>query len=279
MIKIGDYNKFKIARKADFGYYLDAEGKRTSDDILLPNGSTVDEGLEIGDEVEVFVYRDSWDRIIATQKKPFAVVGDLAVLEVKTVNDIGAFVDFGLERDILVPHKEQLYKMEEGKSYLVYIYIDKTGRLAATTDVDRYLDYMEEPELWTEVTGRVYGYQTNGSLSVAVDKLYKAAVLTKEYFTDIKPGDVIKGKINRIYEDGMVSLTLREKKLDEKSKLEESILDYLKKNNGEMSFNDKSASEDIRKQFNCSKNYFKMALGGLMKKGLIEQSKEGTRLK
>lgn len=279
MIKIGDYNKLKVVRKADFGLYLEGRTERSTDDILLPTSSIISENIELGDEIEVFIYRDSRDRMIATEKKTLAKVSDLAVLEVKAISEIGAFVDFGLEKDILVPHREQTYEMEVGKSYLVYIYVDKTGRLAATTNVDRYLDYMDEPELWKEVSGIVYGYQTNRSLCVAIDKTYKATVLTKEYFTDIKPGDIINGKINRIFEEGMVSLTLREKKLDEKSKLEQSILDFIKKNGNQMSFNDKSPSEEIKKQFNCSKNYFKMALGGLMKQGLIEQDKNGTKLK
>lgn len=279
MIKIGDYNKLKVVRKADFGLYLEGKTERSTDDILLPTASMESKNIEVGDEIEVFIYRDSRDRMIATEKKPLAKVSDIAFLEVKAISEIGAFVNFGLEKDILVPHREQTYEMEVGKSYLVYIYVDKTGRLAATTNIDRYLDYMEEPELWEEVTGIVYGYQTNRSLCVAVDNIYKATVLTKEYFTHIKPGDVIKGKINRVFEEGMVSLTLREKKLDEKGKLEQSILDFIKENGGQMSFNDKTPSEEIKKQFNCSKNYFKMALGGLMKQGIIEQDKIGTKLK
>ncbi|MGL5574777.1 MAG: CvfB family protein [Sarcina sp.] len=279
MIKIGEYNKLKVVRKAEFGVFLDAQTRFTSDDILVPNNGIVTENIEIGDELEVFVYRDSFDRMIATEKKPKAIVGELAVLEVKEKKEnIGAFLDIGLERDVLVPHKEQEYELEIGKSYLVYLYVDKTGRLAATTNVDKYLDYMEEPEMHKEVSGIVYGYQTNGSLAVAIDNEFRAAVLTREFFTEVKPGEVITGIINRVYEDGMITLRLRAKKLDEKTKLEDEILAYLKKNDGQMKLWDKSSPEDIKAVFKCSKKYFKMALGGLFKAKLITIDENGTKL-
>ena len=279
MIKIGDYNKLKVARKAEFGYFLDVESRFTSDDLLLPTKSLVTENVEIGDELEVFVYRDTFDRMIATEVKPKATVGQLAVLEIKEVKEnLGAFADIGLERDVLVPHKEQLYDLEVGKSYLLYMYVDKTGRLAATTNVDRYLDVMDDAQLHQEVTGIVYGYQTNGSLCVAIDNEYRAAVLTKEFFKEVKPGEMITGIIDRIYEDGMVTIRLRAKKLDEKGKLEGRILDYLKANNGEMKLWDKSSPEEIKAVFECSKKYFKMALGGLFKDKLITIDENGTKL-
>ncbi|MGG5462268.1 CvfB family protein [Clostridium sp. B9] len=279
IINVGQFNKMKVVREADFGYYLDRGTRNTSDDILIPRGNLDGKELKIGEEVEAFIYRDSRDRLIATLQTPLAVVGDVALLEVKSVTKIGAFVDFGLERDILVPLKEKKYNMEEGKKYLVYIYVDKTGRLAATTDVDKYLDELEEPKLGAEVTGTVYGYQTNDSLRIAIDNQYRGVVLKNEYFTNIKPGDTIKGKIIKVYEDGIVGLSLRNHKLKERNDLGDTILEYLKENGGAMRFNDKSTPDEIRNTFKTSKNYFKMALGGLMKKGLIEQDEFGTRLK
>ncbi|MGL5617084.1 MAG: CvfB family protein [Sarcina sp.] len=278
MVNIGQFNNLKVSRDCDFGYFLDSGTGKTKDDILLPKRELKGKTFEIGEEVRVFIYRDSSDRLISTMREPLAEVGDLALLKVAANSPIGAFLDMGLEKDILVPKKEMLYKMEEGVSYLVYIYIDKTGRLAATTDVDRYLDYMEEPEKMETVSGIVYGFQTNKSLSVAIDNKYKATVLNTEYFTDIKVGDTVTGKISRIYEDGMIRIQLRETRLTEKEILEEKILEYLKANGNEMSFNDKSPAEDIKATFNCSKNYFKMALGGLMKRKVITQDKEGTKL-
>lgn len=278
MIKVGQYNMLEVARECDFGYYLNRGTGKTKDDILLPKRELKSKELKIGESIKAFVYRDSKDRLISTLREPLAEVGDIALLEVAANSNIGAFLNIGLEKDILVPKKEMLYEMEEGKKYLVYIYVDKTGRLAATTDIDRYLDYMEEPKNLEEVSGIVYGYQTNKSLSVAIDNKYKGTVLSTEYFNNIKPGETIKGKISRIYEDGMIRIQLRENRLSEKEILENKILEYIKSNGGEMEFNDKSSAEDIKRTFNCSKNYFKMALGGLMKKKLITQDKSGTKL-
>lgn len=279
MIKIGDFNTLKVVRKADFGYYLHGGTDNTSDDILLPNNNTLGEKIEIDDMVTTFIYRDSEDRLVATLKKPLAKVGDLAYLEVVAVTQIGAFVNFGLERDLFVPQREQLYRLHEGRKYLFYVYLDMTGRLAATTNVDEKLSYMENPVIGDEVKAVVYGLQTNNTLEVAVDNKYKGIVLKNEYFTFVHIGEELQLRIKRTYEDGRVGLTPRGKKLDEKEVLQEKILDYLKSNGGFMVYNDKSNAEDIRKVFNTSKNYFKMALGGLMKAGLITQDKEGTRLK
>lgn len=278
-IKLGDFNNLKVARIADFGYYLDSETGNTSDDILLPKGSALGREINLGDELHVFIYRDSQDRIIATLKTPIAKVGELANLSITSITKIGAFANFGLEKDILIPLREQKYTLQQGKSYLVYIYEDKTGRLAATTDIDKYLDILEDAVPGGKVKGVVYGYQTNGSLQVAIDSKYRGVVLRNEYFTQVKIGDEIEGTVKRIYEDGIVGIRPRGTKLEERDILSQKILDYLKENDGVMNFNDKSSPESIKKVFNTSKNYFKIALGGLMKQGLIEQDEFGTKLK
>ena len=179
MIKFGDYNTMKVIREATFGLYLDKETGNTSDDILLPNGNIVGETPKIGDEVEVFIYRDSKDRLIATMKKPKVTVDNFAVLAVSSVTDFGAFLDFGLERDILVPKGEMKYTMVPGNEYLVFVYEDKTGRLAASTEVGRYLDIAKEDQyaIGETVTGIVYDKQTNGTLEVALEEKYMAIVL------------------------------------------------------------------------------------------------------
>jgi hypothetical protein len=279
MIKIGEYNSLKIARKAEFGYFLDAGTGKSADDVLLPNSNTMGKELNVGDEIEAFIYRDSKERLVATLKKPLATVNEVAYLKVVSKTPMGAFVDFGLERDVFVPMKEQKYNLEEGSSYLFYLYVDKTGRIAATTEVDRALSSESEYRVGDEVTGIVYGFQTNGSAMVAVDGKYRGVILKNEYFTDLKPGFEMKLRVKRIYEEGKLGLTPRGKAVDERTQLEEEILKYLGKHGGEMPYNDKSSPEDIRKVFNQSKNYFKNALGGLMKKGLITQDENGTKLK
>ncbi len=279
MIKIGEYNSLTIIRKADFGYFLDAKTGRTDDDLLLPNSNTLGQSLNVGDQIEVFVYRDSKDRPVATLKKPLAQAFDVAYLKVVSSTPMGAFADFGLDRDVFIPMKEQKYTLHEGSSYLLYLYIDKTGRIAATTEVDRALSTESEYKVGDEVTGIVYGFQTNGSVMVAVDGRYRGVILKNEYFTEMQPGFEVKLRVKKIYEDGKLGLTPRGRAVEERTQLEDEIMKYLEKHGGEMPYNDKSSPDDIRKVFNQSKNYFKNALGGLMKKGLITQDEAGTKLK
>ncbi len=279
MIQIGDYNILKIARKADFGYFLDADTGRTSDDILLPNKSTLNTDLSIGDEVRAFIYRDSKDRLIATLKNPLAKVGDLAYLKVITTSQIGSFIDFGLEKDILVPFKEKLYPLQNGKSYLFYIYLDKTNRIAATTDIERYLDTTDKYSIGDTVHGTVYGFQTNNTAMIAIDNMYIGIVLEKEYYTELHHGDILELTVIKIYEDGKLGLTPRKAPKAEREELQEVILQYINEHGGNMPYNDKSSPEEIRNIFHVSKNHFKNALGGLMKRGLIVQDDTYTRLK
>lgn len=280
MINIGDYNLLEVKREKDFGYYLGDEGKG---EVLLPKSMTERKEINIGDKLEVFVYRDSKDRPIATFKKPLVKVGEVGYLKVVFQTDFGAFVDFGLDRDIFVPMKEQRFKLHTGSKYLFYVYLDKTGRLAATTEVENYiLNAVEEEKefkVGDEVVAQVYGKTEGGTVHVAIDGKYKGLILPNEYYMDIYPGTEMKLRVKRIYEDGIIGLTPRKTRLNEREKIQEDILKYLKKNGGFMPFNDKSNPDDIKATFNTSKNYFKMALGGLMKEGKIVQEKEGTRLK
>ena len=282
MILIGKFNLLKIVRKTGFGYYLDAKTGKTSDDILLPNKNALENELSIGDEVNAFIYRDSKDRVIATLKSPAAVVGEIALLKVVSRVAFGYFVDIGLERDILAPISEQKYTLEVGKYYPFYIYLDKTSRIAATTDIGRYLleveDKDEKYHIGAEVRGIVYGFQTNNSAMVVVDKKYTGVILSNEYFTKLKIGDELNLRVKKIYEDGKLGLTPRKTPKYERLSLEDTILDYLKCHNGFMPYNDKSSPDDIKKVFHESKNYFKNALGGLMRRNLIYQDKNGTKL-
>lgn len=279
MIKIGEYNELKVARKSDFGLFLDAETGNTSDDILLPIKDIENKEVNIGDTLKVFVYRDSKDRPIATLREPYAKVSDIAYLKVVSNTKIGAFLDIGLERDLFVPIKEQSYILEPNKFYLFYIYVDKTGRLAATTNIGNYLEPAEDTMINTEVTGIVYGFQTNGSAMVAVENKFDGVILKNEYYNRLYPGEKLSLRVKKLFEDGRLSLTPRKSPKNERLELEDRIYEYLKAHGGSMPYNDKSSPEDIKKTFHESKNYFKNALGGLMKKGLITQNEEGTKLK
>ncbi len=281
MINFGDYNTMKVKREATFGLFLDRETTSTSDDILLPTGNIIGDRPKIGDEVRVFIYRDSKDRLIATMKEPKVTVDNLAVLKVNQTTTFGVFMEFGLERDILVPQKEMNYPMEVGEDYLVFVYEDKTGRLAASTQVGRYLEIPQEGKfnIGDTVSGIIYGIQTNDTLEVAIDDLYSAIILKNEYFTELKPGQRVTGTVKKILDDGRVSFTPRKKMIDAKEDLSDTIQAYLTAHDGFMPYNDKSTPEEIKKQFKTSKNYFKIALGNLMKKGLVIQDSKGTRLK
>ena len=278
MANIGELNNLMVSRQADFGFYLDAETRDTNDDILLPNNSTEGRELRIGDTVEAYVYRDTKDRIIATLKRPLALVGDLAYLKVVDKATIGAFVNIGLERDVLIPFKEQIDELNIGESYLVYLYLDKTNRIAGTTQIERYLEFTDEYKVGDEVSGIVYGFQTNESAMIAVESKYKGVILKNEYFMELKIGNTLSLRVKKYYEDSRIGLTPRQGRLYERDSIEEKIMEYLTSNDGFMTLNDKSSPEDIKKLFKTSKNYFKIALGGLMKKKLITQDLNGTKL-
>ena len=277
MINIGQFNKLKVKKKVDFGYYLE---DKFGDEVLLPNSNAKGSKVEVGESLEVFVYIDSKDRLISTLKRPLLTVGNIAYLEVVSQSEIGAFVNIGLERDLFIPLKEQAFKLKTGKKYLFYMYIDKTDRLAGTTKIHEYLDIAEEGKYKVDDEVKVIVYDTaeNGTLKIAVDREYIGLILPNEHLEYIYPGEEISARIKRVYEDGILGITTRKKRLDAREELSEVILKYLRENGGYMPYNDKSSSEEIKREFNTSKNYFKMTLGGLMKKKLITQDKEGTRL-
>lgn len=280
MIKLGEYNKLKVKRKAEFGYFLDAGTNNSKDDVLLHNRLVGKNKIEVGDEIEVFIYKDSEGRLAATMNYPKAKVGDIAYLKVVAHTKIGSFIDVGLPKDILVPFKAQKYEMTKGNRYLFYIYVDKSGRLAATTDIFPYLSVEHSYKIGDVVDGIVYGFQTNKSATVCVDNKYDAVILNNEYFTELNIGDKLENlKVIKIYEDGRLGLTPRGERKEELDSLEKSIMSYIEGNDGFMRFNDKSSPEEIATVFNSSKKNFKRALGVLMKKGLITQNEEGTFLK
>lgn len=275
MIYIGEYNTLTVDRELDFGFYLtDGDGN----DILLPKAVIGEREIKVDEDVEIFVYKDSKDRPIATLKRPLISVGELAYLEVVGVNSFGAFANMGLDRDIFIPIKEQKFALLAGKKYLFYAYLDKTGRIAATTFVDNQIQIGEEYEIDQEVEVITYGKGGDKTIRVAIDGKYRGIVLGNEHFKDIYPGDKFTGTINKIYEDGVIGITTRKKRLDEREIVREQVLYYLNEHGGSMPFNDKSSPDDIKETFHTSKNYFKMTLGGLMKEGIIEQNSEGTKL-
>ncbi|MCC0724266.1 S1-like domain-containing RNA-binding protein [Clostridioides sp. ZZV14-6044] len=280
MIKIGDFNKLIVKRKTEFGYFLDGQTNNTKDDVLLHNRLIGKNEINIGDEVNAFIFKDSEDRTAATLIPPLAKVGDVAYLKVVDNTDIGTFIDMGLTKDILVPFKAKTYPLFRDEKYLFYIYLDKSGRIAATTDIDSYLETDHTYNAGDVVNGVVYGFQTNNSAMICVDNKYAGVILHNEYFTEFKAGDVLENlHVIKIYDDGKLGLSPRGNRKDELDTLENKILSYLEGSDGYMRFNDKSDPKDISILFNSSKKNFKRALGVLMKKDLIYQDEDGTYLK
>ena len=264
-LKIGEYNSLRIAKRVDFGMYLESD----RGEILLPAKYLV-EGLEPGDIIDVFIYRDSEDRIIATTLKPKAKVGDFVLLKVKDVNNHGAFLEWGLEKDLFVPFSEQHKRMSPGKSYIVRIMLDpKTERIIGVSKIGSFLSNdTYELNNGQEVDLMVYETTDLGHMCIINNK-YKGMLYKNEVFKPLEVGDVLKGFVKKVREDEKVDLILSKPILDEMEEARETVLSKLRENNGKLNFSDKSNPEDIKNFFHLSKRNFKRALGSLYKDQII----------
>lgn len=275
MATVGRYNTLKVLRETSSGYFLDGE---ELGDILLP-GKYAPRRLKEDDEIEVFLYFDSEDRIIATKEEPYCEVGDFALLEVVEVNEIGAFLNWGLQKDLLVPFREQKLKMEPGSWHIVYVYIDeKTDRIAASAKVDKFLglqpaDYKpgDEVELF------IYGPCPLG-FNAIINNAHWGMLYAGEVFQPLNRGEHITGYINKVREDGKIDLSLYPAGYKKAQTSAELIIEYLKRNGGFMELTDKSPADEIYETFGISKKNFKMAVGSLYKNRVIEIGQNGIRL-
>ncbi|MFD3000020.1 S1 RNA-binding domain-containing protein [Pontibacter toksunensis] len=278
MIELGNYNKLEIAREVDFGVYLTSE----DGDILLP-AKYIPKGAQVGDMVRVFVYRDSEDRIIATDLEPFATVGQFACLTCTDTASFGAFLDWGLEKDLLVPLNNQKDKMQVGRKYCVYLYLDETSdRVVATSKLGKYLqnENMQLTE-GEEVQLLVAGF-TDIGIKVIINNAYMGMLYQNEVFQDLHMGDKTTGYIKAIRPDNKVDVTLRKPDatvLSEAEDASEKIMRLLQQGNGWLPLSDSSTPEDIYKTLAMSKKTFKRAIGGLYKAGKIEIEEGSIRLK
>lgn len=264
MIELGKEQCLNVVKKTDFGVYLGTE----EDKVLLP-AKMVPSDIEIGDALTVFVYRDSSDRMIATTKKPKIMLGQIAKLKVSQVSKIGAFLDWGLEKDLFLPYKEQTTHVSDGDECLVALYIDKSDRLAATMRVYHYLtngsDYVKD----SAVSGTVIEINPERGVYVAVDDKYFGMIPKNEVFGHLNVGDTFHGRVSKVREDGKLTISLKQKayiQMDEDSSL---ILEKIKLNGGRLPFNDKADPELIKEYFDMSKNAFKRGVGRLLKEGKI----------
>ena len=267
MIELGKIQTLTVLREKAFGVYLghqqDAEHA-----VLLPR-KQVPEGTKTGDELSVFVYKDSEDRMIATTGTPKLQVGETAVLEVKDVAKIGAFLDMGLEKDLLLPFKEQNHRVVKGEKCLVALYIDKSGRLAGTMNVYPYMRADSEYKKDDRVTGIVYEINENLGAFVAVENRYYGLIPKRELYGDFHLGDTVEARVVKVREDGKLDLSPRQKayvQMDEDAK---QVLKAIDEFDGVLPFNDKARPETIMREMKMSKNAFKRAVGRLLKEGKI----------
>ncbi len=302
-IKLGDYNNLKIVKSVDFGLYLDGgdEGE-----ILLP-ARYVPQNYKIGDELEVFIYLDQDERPVATTLHPFAKVGEFAYLEVAWVNEFGAFLDWGLMKDIFCPFREQKMRMLKGNHYIVYITIDEESyRIMATAKVDKYLQSLlpdennnlsvsnkdteteQTPETEARQTAHIYSHgdavdlliwqKTDLGFKAIVDGKYQGLIYDDQVFQPLHTGDKVTGYIDHVRTDGKIDLTIQPTGRKQTEEFSEVLLHYLQENGGYCELGDKSDSELIRDRFKVSKKVYKRAIGDLYKRHLISITDDGIRL-
>lgn len=278
MIELGKTQELTIVKQVDFGVYLadTSEGADPAQKVLLPKKEVAPDA-KVGDIVTVFIYRDSKDRIIATTRVPEFSVGETAVLEVKETGKIGAFLGWMLEKDLLLPFKEQTKRVAPGEKCLVALYIDKSDRLCTTMKVYPYLKTDSPYQKDDQVEGVVYEMNEKYGIFVAVDNHYQALIPKKEPDFGVKVGDHIKARVSEVLEDGKLTLSLRDKAYIQMNKDADKIMQMLEKEGGKLPFNDKADPELIRQFTGMSKNEFKRAVGNLYKQRLIVIEKDGIK--
>ena len=269
MLRLGEKQQLEIVKKVDFGVYLAEEGMGQEERVLLP-AKQVPEGSKVGDILEVFLYRESQDRLIATTRQPALVLGQTAELRVVQTGRIGAFLDWGLEKDLLLPFKEQKKKVNTGDKVLVSLYIDKSKRLCATMNVYPNLRTDSPYQKDDRVRGRVYEISGNFGAFVAVDNQYSGLIPKKELYGRVELGEDVEARVVKVHEDGKLELSIREKAYIQMEKDAQELLSLLEQKGGRLPFNDKSSPEIIRQNTGMSKNEFKRAVGNLLKAGKIE---------
>lgn len=274
MIKLGEYQTLTVCKLEKQGVYLSDGGE---DSVLLPSNQ-VPADCKKGDSIEVFLYKDSEDRQIATTSRPAVTLHKAAILTVKEVTNIGAFLDWGLAKDLLLPFKEQTYKVQEGDRVLVALYEDKTGRLCATMQVYNYLSTDSPYHKDDKVTGILYQYIENFGAYVAVDEQFSAMVPKKDLHHQPKIGETVTLRVAEVLDDGKLTLAFGEKIKEQMSADAQLILECLETAGGFLPYHDKTSPDVIAREFDLSKAAFKRAIGQLYKQRKITITKEGIQL-
>lgn len=270
MIRLGEIQQLEVVKRVEFGVYLADPGHGSKEEKVLLPAKQVPENTGIGDRIEIFAYKDSKDRLIATTRRPKLALGEVGELRVAQVGKIGAFLDWGLEKELLLPFKEQTKRVREGETVLAAVYIDKSSRLCATMNVYPYLDMDSPYQKDDKVSGRVY--QINGEFGafVAVDNRYSGLIPKKELYGNVEIGDEITARVTEVKEDGKLNLSIREKAYIQMGMDAEKIMEIIESFDGVLPFNDRARPETIKRETGMSKNEFKRAVGNLLKAGRIE---------
>lgn len=276
MIKTGQTNNLKLIRKSPQGYYLDGQG---AEDILLPT-HYIPYDLHFGESLNVFVYRDSEDRLIATTLEPLAKVGEFACLKVVSTNRFGAFLDWGLPKDLMVPFREQKHKMKEGDCVVVYVYLDEnTDRIVASSRLSRWLNQTSITYKTGDRVDVMIVEETSLGFKAIINGQHTGMIYENEVFTAIHIGDKLEASIKKIRDDGKIDLSLQKSIADSVHDVSGVILKELEKAEGFLPFTDKTPAPEIYARFGVSKKNFKKALGSLYKQRIILLGDDGIRAK
>lgn len=272
-IEAGKKQTLTVVKKVEFGVYLAPEDNR-EERVLLP-ARQVPADTETGDRIEVFVYRDSKDRLISTTAVPALTLGEVAVLTVVQTGKLGAFLDWGLEKDLFLPFREQTKRVQEGESFPVALYVDKSGRLCATMKIYHYLRTDSPYQKEDRVSGYLYEISCQFGAFVAVDDRYSALIPAKEMYGELKVGDRIEARVTTVHEDGKLDLSVRQKAYLMIASDAEKVMRVIDSFDGALPFNDKADPAVIRREMQMSKNEFKKAVGHLLKEGKIRITEKG----
>ena len=275
-MRLGEKQTLYIVKKVDFGVYLAECHNDTENRVLLPL-KQVPPGTAVGDQIEVFLYKDSKDRLIATTNTPKLMMGEVAELTVAQTGKIGAFLEWGLEKDLLLPFRQQVKRVKEGDRVLVSLYIDKSERLCATMNVYHNLRSDSPYHVDDQVVGRAYASSDEFGMFVAVDNLYSALIPKKELYGQVELGEDLRARVTRVQPDGRLVLSIREKAYLQIQEDAERLLEIIDSYDGVLPFNDKVSPAIILRETGMSKNEFKRAVGSLLKAGKIQITEKVIR--
>lgn len=274
MINVGQYNELEVIKQLDFGIYL----KDGDTEILMPT-KWVPQDTKIGDKLNVFIFRDSDDRLIATTVEPYATANTFAFLEAKQVNQVGAFLDWGMDKDLLVPFREQSQRLEPGRSYVVFVYVDEeTNRLTASTKLNRYIENTNIELRDGDIVDLLIYSETDLGFNAIINNRYSGLIYKNEIYEAIRVGDKIKGYVKHVREDNKIDLSLQKSGFELVDDVKWRILNMMKQNEGFLALTDNSSPEEIKAKFQISKKAFKKAVGALYRERLVKITDKGIEL-